>query len=90
MVQFNENTDKMQVFTASITGDKEDYLSTIKTLLNIISGYREDNFDQSDLYNICNLIKGMLPDEKQIVSLEDAQYLEAIKQNNNNTASKLL
>ncbi len=90
MVQFNENTDKMQVFTASITGDKEDYLSTIKTLLNIISGYREDNFDQNDLYNVCNLIKGMLPDEKQIVSLEDAQYLEAIKRNNNNTASKLL
>lgn len=89
MVQFDKK-DGEPVFTASIRGDKKDYLDTIKTLLNIVGRASEDLLNENDRYNIGTLIEDMLPDERQIVSLEDAQYLEAIKRNNNNIASTII
>lgn len=68
MIQFD---DKNLAYTVTILGDRSNYLETIKTLLYMMG--RESNSDLSskDINVMCNLIESMLPDERQIINLDE-------------------
>jgi hypothetical protein len=53
-------------YTVTISGDQDDYISTIKSLLSLISSQEKDLIDKDELSDICGLIASMLPTPEQI------------------------
>lgn len=89
MVKFGK-IEERETFSVSVQGDKYDYIATIKSLLSIMSAIPETSYVSKDAYYICNLIDGMLPNEQQIINLDEAEYLKTIKEQNNTTVSVIV
>lgn len=53
-------------YTVTISGDQDDYISTIKSLLSLISSQEKDLISKDELSDICDLITAMLPTPEQI------------------------
>lgn len=80
MIQFKKNEKGQDCFSFDVIGGKMEYIETIKALL-FFTGHCQSGYDPtSELYYICNLIEGMLPEENQVISLEDAELLQNIKE----------
>lgn len=87
MVKF-DNTNHN--FSFEVTGSQSEYIETIKALL-FFMGHCQTGYDTTnETYYICNLIDGMLPDGRQIINLDEAEYLKTIKEQNNTTASTIV
>ncbi|NMA73132.1 MAG: hypothetical protein GX963_03025 [Bacteroidales bacterium] len=69
MIQFNKNNN-YPTFTFSVSGDKKEYIETIKSLLTLLSAADSNLHSAADRLRICNLIKGMLISEEQIENTE--------------------
>ena len=91
MVTFNENKavpGMIESFTVTISGDKDAYIETIRTILLLLGQYQSDiELRQSDLYYICNLIDYMLPDSDQVINKNDVELLNQIKEKAHENAS---
>lgn len=71
MVHFSKNGNEMLgSFTFSVEGDNEDYVNTLVSLLNLVSGQNEDNLNYKDIAYVNQLIISMLPDPDQIINKE--------------------
>ena len=80
MVQFKKNDKNIDTFSFDVIGSQMVYVETIKALL-FFMGHCQSGCDMtSEAYYMCNLIEGMLPDERQIISVEDADLFEKFKQ----------
>ena len=68
-VIFNPHTkyNGIESFTVTISGDEEQYIRTIKSLLSLICNVKEDMRDQNEIYDVCSLIECMLPTPDQII-----------------------
>lgn len=62
---------EQEVFTFSVFGRAEDYLSTIQALLSILGGISDDYCSQEERYRICSLIGDMLPSYEQIKMIQE-------------------
>lgn len=87
MIQFNKSSVKNgecapESVTLTVVGQKDEYIETIKALVGVLGGVEEDFISQRERYLICNLIDGMLPDSRQIVTMEEVSELERIKGQN--------
>ena len=60
-------------FTLTIQGNVDDYLATLRALLDLMAGGDPDFYNRDDNYLICNLIKNMLPNYEQIKLIEKSQ-----------------
>ena len=83
MVTFNKKegfSNLYDSFSVTITGGKDEYIETIKNLLFVLSNCDSSvNLSQMELYNICNLISCMLPENEQIINMDDVELLKQIK-----------
>lgn len=80
MIQFKTNDKNIDTFSFDVVGGQMVYVETIKALL-FFMGHCQSGYDMtSEAYYMCNLIEGMLPDERQIISIEDADLFEKLKE----------
>ena len=70
-VIFNPHTkySGIESFTVTISGDEEQYLRTIKSLLSLICNVKEDMIDPDQIFDVCSLITDMLPTPEQITMI---------------------
>lgn len=90
MIRFDKVNNRSENFSISIQGDKHDYIETIKAILSVLSKMPEESYVSQEVYYMCNLIESLLPDERQIVNLDEAEYLQAIKEQNNIVVSAIV
>jgi len=74
MVRFEKGS-----FSVTIDGCKSTYVDTIKALLVAMKAGDRNLLNESDIHLICNLIDSMLPDEEQIIDLQDIELLKQLK-----------
>ena len=53
-------------FSIKISGDEDDYLATIRSLLHMLSFQNEDYMNTEDNYRMLTLIEAMLPEYEQL------------------------
>ena len=80
MVHFDKNH-----FNITIEGDVSNYMGTIEVILKAIESPTESHADER--FYLCNLLRALLPNGKQIVNIEDAEYLKQVKNENNKKVS---
>ena len=70
-VIFNPHTkyNGIESFTVTISGDEEQYIRTIKSLLSLICNVKEDMRDLDQIFDIYSLITDMLPIPEQITMI---------------------
>lgn len=80
MVQFKSNNNNKECFSFDVIGNQTVYIDTIKALLFFLGHCNADYEVNNELYCISNLIDGMLPDESQIINLEDVELFQKFKE----------
>ena len=66
-----ENGMQEDVFQITVSGNAENYLDTLRALLSLVGGSKEEFCDSGERYFICELIKDMLPSWDQIQAIKD-------------------
>jgi hypothetical protein len=59
----------IESFTVTISGDQDQYIRTIKSLLSLMMNVKDDMRDPDDIFDICSLITDMLPTPEQITMI---------------------
>ena len=68
---FDKKSKRPVSYTVTINGDQDDYIHTIKSLLELIRNVKEDMIDQDTICDVCDLITNMLPLGDQIINLSN-------------------
>lgn len=90
MVKFDLTPDKTATFNVTVTGNEDEYIETIKSLLQVMYSVPVEMHTNDSIFYLCNLIDNMLPSPEQIISIEDARELKRIKSQNSSMASDFI
>jgi hypothetical protein len=81
MIQFFKNGINCSFSVDIEDFDQEDYIKTIQSLLGLLKYYDTNAGDAShDIYHVCRLIEGLLPDSGQIINVNEIELFKQYKQ----------
>jgi hypothetical protein len=68
MVTFNKEN---RTFSVVFEGTEEDYLNVLRSVLYCVANIEEQTIDKESIYYLMNLVKDMLPDHDQRISITE-------------------
>lgn len=84
-----ENSSETAQFTISVDGDKDDYIETLQALLRAVQVLSNEDSTENECFYLTNLIRGMLPNYKQVINIDEVEKLEEIKQQNKSVVNEI-